>query len=50
MSANQGVAAGGLVDRAVDGIGRAAAWLTLGMAATTCIVVALRYLLDAGAI
>ena len=50
MSANQAVAAGGLVDRAIDGIGRAAAWLTLGMAATTCIVVALRYLLDAGAI
>lgn len=50
MSANQGVAAGGLVDRAVDGIGRAAAWLTLGMAVTMCIVVALRYLLDAGAI
>lgn len=50
MSANRGVAAGGLVDRFVDAAGRAVAWLTLGMAATTCIVVALRYLLDAGAI
>lgn len=38
------------MDRAVDAIGRAAAWLNLGMAGTTCSVVALRYVFDAGAI
>lgn len=50
MSATEPVAGDGPIDRAVDAIGRAAAWLNLGMATTTCIVVALRYLLDAGAI
>ena len=50
MSANRPAAEGGPVDRAVDAIGRAAAWLNLGMAGTTCSVVALRYVFDAGAI
>ena len=38
------------IDRAVDAIGRAVAWLGLGMAATTCLVVVLRYVFDVGAI
>ena len=38
------------IGRAVDAIGRAAAWLNLGMVATTCLVVGLRYGLDVGAI
>ena len=40
----------GAIDRAVDAIGRAVAWLSLGMAATTCLVVVLRYAFDVGAI
>ena len=38
------------VVRFVDAIGRAAAWLNLGMVALTCVVVALRYVFDTGAI
>ena len=37
-------------DRAIDAIGRSASWLNLGMVATTCIVVTLRYVFDIGAI
>ena len=39
-----------MIERCVDAVGRAAAWLNLGMVAITCIVVALRYVFDAGAI
>ena len=39
-----------VVARAVDAIGRAAAWLHLGMVAITCVVVVLRYAFDTGAI
>ena len=38
------------IDRAIDAVGRAAAWLNLGMAAAICVVVALRYAFDIGAI
>lgn len=39
-----------MIERCVDRIGRWAAWLNLGMVATVCVVVALRYLFDSGAI
>lgn len=39
-----------MIHRVVDAIGRAAAWLNLGMVAATCIVVTLRYAFDTGAI
>lgn len=39
-----------MIDRAIDAIGRAVAWLNLGMTAATCIVVLLRYAFDTGAI
>ncbi len=39
-----------MIDRAIDAIGRAAAWLNLGMVLVTCVVVALRYAFDSGAI
>ena len=39
-----------MIERCVDAVGRAAAWLNLGMVAVTCVVVALRYVFDAGAI
>ena len=32
-----------MIDRVVDAVGRAAAWLNLGMVGITCIVVTLRY-------
>jgi len=38
------------IDRLIDRLGSAAAWLNVAMVAVTCIVVALRYALDAGAI
>ena len=34
----------------IDAIGRGAAWLNLGMVGLTCVVVALRYVFDTGAI
>ena len=39
-----------MIERAIDAIGRAAAWLNLGMVAVTCVVVALRYVFDVGTI
>ena len=39
-----------MIGRCIDAVGRAAAWLNLGMVAATCVVVALRYGLDTGAI
>lgn len=39
-----------MISRAVDALGRAAAWLNLGMVGASCIVVALRYAFDTGAI
>lgn len=39
-----------MIARSIDAIGHTAAWLNLGMVAVTCIVVALRYVFDAGAI
>lgn len=39
-----------MIDRGINRLGAAAAWLNLGMVAATCIVVALRYALGAGAI
>ena len=39
-----------MIDRAIDAIGRGVAWLNLGMVAATCVVVALRYAFDTGAI
>lgn len=39
-----------MIGRCIDAVGRAAAWLNLGMVATTCTVVALRYAFDSGAI
>lgn len=39
-----------MIGRGVEAIGRGAAWLNLGMVATVCVVVALRYLFDSGAI
>ena len=39
-----------MIDRAIDAIGRTAAWLNLGMVLVTCVVVALRYAFDSGAI
>ena len=39
-----------MIDRVVDAIGRAVAWLNLGMVAVTCVVVVLRYAFDTGAI
>lgn len=39
-----------MIDRIVDATGRVVAWLNLGMVATTCVVVALRYAFDTGAI
>ena len=39
-----------LIERVIDAVGRGAAWLNLGMVALTCVVVALRYLFDTGAI
>ena len=38
------------VDTLVDAIGRAVAWLNLAMVGVTCVVVALRYAFDTGAI
>ena len=39
-----------MIGRGVEAVGRWAAWLNLGMVATICVVVALRYVFDAGAI
>lgn len=39
-----------MIDRLVDAVGRAAAWLNVGMVAATCVVVTLRYAFDTGAI
>ena len=39
-----------MIDRLVDAVGRAVAWLNLGMVAMTCLVVVLRYAFDTGAI
>ena len=39
-----------MIDRFVDAVGRAAAWLNVGMVAATCVVVTLRYAFDTGAI
>lgn len=39
-----------MIDQTINLLGRAAAWLNLGMVAATCIVVALRYAFGAGAI
>ena len=39
-----------MIDRVVDAIGRAVAWLNLGMVGVTCVVVVLRYAFDTGAI
>lgn len=39
-----------MLERAIEAIGRGAAWLNLGMVAATCVVVALRYVFDSGAI
>ena len=39
-----------MIDRAIDWIGRAVAWLTFAMIAVTCIVVVLRYGFDTSAI
>ena len=39
-----------MIDRLVDAVGRAVAWLNLGMVAVTCLVVVLRYAFDTGAI
>lgn len=39
-----------MIGRTVDALGRAAAWLNLGMVGATCVVVALRYAFDTGAI
>ena len=39
-----------MIERAIDAVGRTAAWLNLGMVAVTCVVVALRYVFDVGAI
>ena len=39
-----------VVQRFIDAAGRAAAWLNLGMVGATCVVVALRYAFDTGAI
>ena len=39
-----------MIDRIVDAVGRAAAWLNIGMVAATCVVVTLRYAFDTGAI
>lgn len=39
-----------MLERCIDAIGRAAAWLNLGMVAATCVVVVLRYAFDSGAI
>ena len=38
------------IERAIDAVGRGVAWLNLGMVAVTCVVVALRYVFDTGAI
>lgn len=39
-----------MIDRGINRLGAAAAWLNLGLVAATCIVVALRYALGVGAI
>ena len=39
-----------MIDRAIDAIGRGAAWLNIGMVAATGVVVVLRYAFDVGAI
>ena len=39
-----------VVQRFIDAAGRAAAWLNLCMVGATCVVVALRYAFDTGAI
>ncbi|MDE0692133.1 MAG: TRAP transporter small permease subunit [Gammaproteobacteria bacterium] len=39
-----------MIDRGINRIGAAAAWLNLGMVAATCVVVGLRYAFGAGAI
>lgn len=39
-----------MIDRAVERIGRLAAWLNLGMVGVTCVVVVLRYAFGTGAI
>ena len=39
-----------MIERVIDAVGRGAAWLNLGMVALTCVVVALRYVFDTGAI
>ena len=39
-----------MIGRGVEVVGRWAAWLNLGMVATICVVVTLRYVFDAGAI
>ena len=39
-----------MIGRGVEVVGRWAAWLNLGMVATICVVVALRYVFDVGAI
>lgn len=38
------------LERFIDAVGRGAAWLNVAMVAVTCVVVALRYLFDTGAI
>lgn len=38
------------IDKIVDGVGRAVAWLNLGMVGITCIVVTLRYAFEIGTI
>ena len=39
-----------MIERAIEAIGRAAAWLNLGMVVIACVVVVLRYAFDAGSI
>ncbi len=39
-----------MIDRIVDGLGRAVAWLNLGMVGITCVVVTLRYAFEIGTI
>lgn len=38
------------IDRVVDAVGRAVAWLNLGMVGITCVVVTLRYAFEVGTI
>ena len=39
-----------MIERVVEALGRAAAWLNIGMAVVACVVVVLRYAFDSGSI